>query len=104
MSGSAAVLRFLQDERIIEVAFEAARAVLPPEKVLVGSSMSASDDFAFFAEKAPSVYVMLGGGTKEEGYPYQNHHPAFAFDERCLIVGTRFEVAMAKRLLAEPQH
>lgn len=92
----------IQDPAMIERAMRVAQAVQPEGLAAAGHGMFASEDFSFLAEKAPSVYVILGGGTPEEGYPYKNHHPAFRFDERCLIAGVRFETAMALDLLMNP--
>lgn len=84
----------LQDPGMVRRAFEVAQT-LPGQHAAAGKAWSASEDFAAYARRVPSVYVFLGGGSPEEGYPYQNHHPAFGFDERCLAVGARFFTAFA---------
>ena len=72
------------------------------DKVATGTGMTGSEDFSAFAEKVPSVYLILGGGTAEEGYPYANHHPAFRPDEGCFMAGVRIEAAMALDFLMRP--
>lgn len=91
-----------QDPAMIERALRVAKAVQPEGLTATGHGMFASEDFSFMAEKAPAVYVILGGGTAEEGCPYANHHPAFRFDERCLLAGARYQAAIALDYLINP--
>lgn len=92
----------IQDPEMIERALRVAREILPPGKAAVGTGMSASEDFSYFAECAPAAYVILGGGNAEEGYPHRNHHPAYRYSEAALPVGARYEAALALDLLRNP--
>ena len=60
------------------------------EKVLgiKGGGMG-SEDFAAIAAKVPSVYFILGAGTKEENpnYGYPMHHQCVQFNEDILVKG-----------------
>lgn len=53
-----------------------------------GSGMG-SEDFASYSYKVPSMYLMLGAGTKEENpqYGYPMHHPKVTFNEEILSTG-----------------
>lgn len=48
-----------------------------------------SEDFASYTQVVPSVYVLLGAGTKQEDphYGYPMHHPCVAFNEDILPTG-----------------
>lgn len=92
----------IQDPAMIERALRVAKEVMPADKVATGTGMTGSEDFSAFAQKVPSVYLILGGGTAEEGYPYANHHPAFRPDEGCFMEGVRIEAAMALDFLMRP--
>lgn len=92
----------IQDPAMIERALRVAKEVMPADKVATGTGMTGSEDFSAFAQKVPSVYLILGGGTAEEGYPYANHHPAFRPDEGCFMAGVRIEAAMALDFLMRP--
>ena len=48
-----------------------------------------SEDFASYSYKVPSMYFMLGAGTKEENpeYGYPMHHPKVTFNEDILVTG-----------------
>lgn len=100
MTWSAGCPAVLQDPALAQRALDVARR-LDPERATESAPWSASEDFSAYAERVPSVYVFLGGGSPEEGYPFKNHHPAFRFDERCLAVGTRFLTAFALDFLSE---
>ncbi len=54
----------------------------------------ASEDFAFFAEKVPGLYVFLGVTPEDQelSEAASNHHPAFMVDETALITGVRSHV------------
>jgi metal-dependent amidase/aminoacylase/carboxypeptidase family protein len=49
------------------------------------------EDFSFFAQEIPGMYVFLGGrppNEPAEGYP-ANHSPRFRIDESMLPLGVR---------------
>jgi metal-dependent amidase/aminoacylase/carboxypeptidase family protein len=48
-----------------------------------------NDDFAFFQQKIPGVYFLLGGSNKEKGIIAMNHAPGFRVDEECIRIGVR---------------
>ena len=52
---------------------------------------TASEDFAYFQEKVPGVFIFLGvtpKGTLPENI-YSNHSPRFFADEAALVTGVR---------------
>ncbi len=63
----------------------------------------AAEDFSFFAQQAPGLYVFLGitpdGQDPETAAP--NHNPAFFVDESALVVGTRAMAMLAVNFLAQ---
>lgn len=48
-----------------------------------------SEDFAYYSNEVPSVYFMLGAGTKAEDplYGMPMHHPQVVFNEDILVTG-----------------
>ncbi len=73
------------------------------DKEFVGTSprgLTGSEDFSEICKVVPGCFIVVGGGNAEEGYPYQNHHPEFNFDEeKTLPAGTRMQVATALKFL-----
>ncbi|MBO5339041.1 MAG: amidohydrolase [Clostridia bacterium] len=52
------------------------------------SKSFASEDFAYFSKKIPTVMVGISGGKMENGFTYPLHHPKTSFDEKALFYGT----------------
>ena len=57
--------------------------------------MMASDDFANYAKRIPSVYFMLHTNAPEKGICEPNHSPRFAIDESVLKNGVAAYMAIA---------
>jgi amidohydrolase len=64
--------------------------------------VGASEDFSFFAEATPGLFVFLGITPRDQD-PAQaapNHSPDFFVDERALVVGTRTMASLAVNFLS----
>ncbi|SHG26927.1 M20 metallopeptidase family protein [Flavobacterium johnsoniae] len=48
-----------------------------------------NDDFAYFQQKVPGVYFLLGGSNFEKGIIAMNHTPNFEVDEECIRAGVK---------------
>lgn len=46
-----------------------------------------NDDFAYFQQKVPGVYFLLGGSNIKKGIIAMNHAPNFEVDEECIRTG-----------------
>ncbi len=58
-----------------------------------------NDDFAYFQQKMPGVYFILGGSNFEKGIVAMNHAPNFRVDEECIRVGVKsFSSLIVERL------
>jgi amidohydrolase len=64
----------------------------------------ASEDFSFFAEQVPGLYVFLGATPKgqDPATAAPNHNPKFMVNEEALEVGTRTLATLAVNFLADP--
>lgn len=96
MRGYSAVM---QDLALVQKAKEAMVETFGADNVATSKGLTASEDFSEFTKVVPSCYFTIGGGNADEGFPYMNHHPQFNFDEKCLTVGTKAEVALVMKLL-----
>ena len=88
-----------QDLDLVKQVKEAMVETFGADNVATSKGLTASEDFSEFTKVVPSCYFKIGGGNAEEGFPYMNHHPQFNFDEKCLTVGTKAEVAAVMKLL-----
>ena len=57
-----------------------------------------SEDFAFIAERVPSLFLSLAAGKKEKGYAYPLHHPKVRFDENALPYGAALLAGLAMKM------
>jgi metal-dependent amidase/aminoacylase/carboxypeptidase family protein len=48
-----------------------------------------NDDFAYFQQKVPGVYFLLGGSNFKKGVIAMNHAPNFKVDEECIRIGVK---------------
>lgn len=83
------------DETCTEIAKRAALSIFEEGVWGEGHRSMGSEDFSYYTEKAPSTFVILGGGNADNDCPYVNHHPKFKVDERAFINGTKMYVAFA---------
>ena len=58
------------------------------------AKLSGSEDFAAYTAKIPGCWVILGGGTADDGCNYANHNPRFTIIEEALFNGTKTEVQL----------
>ncbi len=67
----------------------AVRQIGEENTVFGGSSTMAGEDFAYFANAAPSAIFKLGVGNKKKGIVYPLHNSKFDIDEDSLVVGVK---------------
>lgn len=60
-----------------------------------------AEDFSFYLQKVPGVFLALGIRNEEKGIVHPHHHPKFDVDEEVLHLGTAMEVALAFEFLRE---
>jgi len=60
--------------------------------------VTGSEDFAFFLEKVPGCYVMVGNGVGDEG-GCMVHNPGYDFNDRVLSTGATYWVRLAETYL-----
>lgn len=64
--------------------------------------IGASEDFSFFAEQVPGLYVFLGvtPSDQDPATAAPNHNPKFFVDEEALVVGVRTLASLAANFLS----
>ena len=66
----------------------AIQRVAGPGKALPAPQNTGAEDFAFFQEKVPGLFILLGTITPGRT-PVPNHSPHFTIDESSLVLGVR---------------
>lgn len=77
----------VNDAAVAEVVRCAAVEALGEEKVLLAQPLTVGDDMAYFLERVPGCYFLVGSGDPATAERPPHHHPAFDLDERALDTG-----------------
>lgn len=74
-------------------------------KVATAELPGAAEDFSFFAQQAPGLYLFLGvtPDGQDPATAAPNHNPEFFVDESALVVGTRAMAMMAVDFLSSEE-
>jgi metal-dependent amidase/aminoacylase/carboxypeptidase family protein len=59
-----------------------------------------AEDFSYFANAAPGLFLFLGVAPEDPSLVYPNHSPRFYADERALPVGVRALTALTLDYMA----
>ncbi len=65
------------------------------EQVFESPPLAASEDFAYFLQKVPGAFILLGAGNEERGITAPHHSPRFDIDESALPRGAELLAALA---------
>jgi len=76
-----------------------AAEIVGKENVVVKFEKSlAGDDFAFYQQKAPGLYVKIGSANPDKPETWHPlHHPAFEIEEKALSIAARYYAEFALR-------
>lgn len=58
-------------------------------KFIQGEALALAEDFAFYQEKVPGVFFLLGTKNKEKNFISPLHSSSFNFDEKVLLEGVK---------------
>ena len=60
-----------------------------------GTPRTSAEDFSYFAQQAPGLFISLGVGADDPSLVHPNHSPYFYADERALPIGVRALASLA---------
>lgn len=89
----------VNDTKLAELGLAVARDTFGQGALMPFEPVMGSEDFSFFSQKVPGLFVAIGAGNPQKGLVYPNHHPQFEIDEDCLETARRFYVEFAKAYL-----
>jgi metal-dependent amidase/aminoacylase/carboxypeptidase family protein len=92
----------VNDFDVTEVVRRAAVQVVGADRVIEMTPTTGSDDVAYFLERAPGCYFVVGSNNRERGLDGAHHNPRFDFDEEALVVAAKVLSGAALRLLGMP--
>jgi len=93
----------VNDEALAAEVRAAAVEYVGAERVIDLPEWYASEDFAFYTQRMPGVFYVLGAGNEAAGITHGLHTPRFTIDEDALRLGPGFMAYLAWRHGAEAQ-
>ena len=85
------------DPDLVDSLLPSLRRVAGPEAVIETPPIMGAEDFGFFAQRIPGMYVFLG--ARPPAIPFAeaawNHSPRFVIDEAALLTGMRIMASLA---------
>jgi amidohydrolase len=61
--------------------------IIPSDMLFAINPMMIAEDFSYYQQKVPGVFLYLGSKNKQLGYTYPLHSSCFQFDESILLTG-----------------
>ena len=85
----------VNDAEAVERVRRAGAATLGAANVVESPPLAASEDFAYFLQRVPGAFFLLGAGNPERGMDAPHHSPRFDFDESVLPKGAEILARLA---------
>ena len=85
----------VNDAESVKIVGSVAGKLFGREKVFETPPLAASEDFAYFLQKVPGAFILLGAGNVERGITAPHHSPRFDIDETALPRGAELLAALA---------
>lgn len=91
----------INNDKLSERLYNTAKDYIDIEKsIFGGNSTMLGEDFAYFAQRVPSVLFKLGSRNEDKGIINHLHHESFDVDEDCLKIGVELFSAFALDFLS----
>lgn len=100
LSYSAGVPPLVNDSVCTERAVKTIRTIMGDSALLELPQVTGADDFAFYEEKVPGVFVILGAMNEEKDACFAQHHENFNIDEDALETGMALHVQYVLNFLS----
>lgn len=91
----------VNDSALWDIAGELWAENFGTETIIESPPVMGGEDFSFFSEEVPGVFVGLGIHNEEFGSVYSVHHPKFKVDENALPWGKAMHCAFAFQSLSD---
>ncbi len=85
----------VNDAAAVQTVAAVAGRLFGEDRVFETPPLAASEDFAYYLEKVPGAFILLGAGNEERGITAPHHSPQFDVDESALPRGTELLAALA---------
>ncbi|HEY9897594.1 MAG TPA: amidohydrolase [Pantanalinema sp.] len=90
----------VNDREMTRLVRRAAEHAVGVERVVEAERTMGSEDMAFFLQKVPGCYFLIGSFNAAKGFDKPHHHPSFDIDEDALPIGVKVIVQSVLDYLA----
>ncbi|KAK8613286.1 hypothetical protein V6N13_101053 [Hibiscus sabdariffa] len=90
----------VNDENVYEHVMRVSREIVGEENTKVAPTFMGSEDFAFYLDKVPGSFLLLGIRNEKVGAVHSPHSPHFTVDEDVFPIGAAIHAAFALSFLA----
>ncbi len=91
----------INNPEVAAVVAEAGRESTDPAMVREVPACMGAEDFSYYLQKAPGMFLFLGIGNPDKDASFSHHHPKFDMDESALITGVEVMVRATLKLKAK---
>jgi len=79
----------INNEKIAKDIEEAAKRIVGKDNIIYPKPNMGGEDFAYYLQRVPGAYYILGGSNPGKGINSMNHSPTFDVDEDALYTGAK---------------
>jgi amidohydrolase len=90
------------DSQETERFFCVARDLFGEDSVRTCPPIMAAEDFAYYLQRKPGCFMMVGACNPERSATHPHHHPLFDIDERAMVNSSKLLARMALDYLRQP--
>lgn len=91
----------INDDKTVAITQSAVKKLYGDEALAPMPLVTGSEDFSFFAEKAPAAFAFLGVNNPEKKANFPQHHACYTIDEDVLQMGAAIYAQFALDFLAQ---
>lgn len=91
----------INDPELTKIVKNVAEGVVGKENVVEVPPSMGGEDMAFFLQKVPGVFYLVGSANPTKGFDKPHHSPYFDIDEDALLVGVQMHVNLVMKILGE---
>lgn len=99
--GQTSIPPTINNERIYEHVQRVSSEIVGEENTQLSKTFMGSEDFAFYLDKVPGSFLMLGIRNENMGAIYSPHSPYFLVDEDVLPIGAAIHAAFAVSYISD---
>ena len=91
----------VNDANIARALGEGAAAAVGNDHMITAPLLLGGEDFAYYAQKAPSAFALVGTRNAAVESTFPHHHPRFTIDENTLRDGVRIFLATLEKMIQD---